>query len=492
MSAFRIQLHRLRSLFVFVIVISLASGFGGATRGQAALAGPLPGCIQPPDGLTAWWPLDKQAGTTTEELMQGWDGNSLGAPILVPARVGMGFQFDGVDDYVSTPLTSIFEPAITIDAWVWVDNFTTSQMDIVSIDQDWLGIAKNGDSYYFTAHIIDITAGEITVVGSTPVQPHTWYHVAMRTDDDQELRLLVNGEQVDSAGISGSPMPPSGNFLIGTGNSGGGLTHFFDGIIDEVEIFYRALSNSEIQAIYAAGPAGKCKCLAPAPGLVSWWPGDGNSKDIVGKNHGTLINSASYVNDGLVGPAFNFGGSGFVEVPDSSSLNSASALTLNTWVRVSNLPVTFMDIIGKDTEGVGGARSYLLNVARVGGQVYFRAHLTTTNSGFKYITGSTSVTVGTWYHIAMTYDGAALRLFVNGIEDASTPVTGMIVSNDGPFRIGGGAPPGQAQYFFDGWIDEVQLHDVALSASDIQAIYEYGVLGQCKHCQIYLPLVRRQ
>ncbi len=76
--------------------------------------------------------------------MQGWDGNSLGAPILVPARVGLGFTFDGVDDYVSTPLTSIFEPAITIDAWVWVDNFTTSQMDIVSIDHDWLGIAKNG------------------------------------------------------------------------------------------------------------------------------------------------------------------------------------------------------------------------------------------------------------------------------------------------------------------------------------------------------------
>ncbi len=396
-----------------------------------------------------------------------------------------------MDDYVSTPLTSIYEPAITIDAWVWVDGLTGSQMDIVSIDDDWLGITKDAGSYYFAAHIVDITTGEITVLGSTPVQPHTWYHVAMRTDDDPELRLLINGEQVDSAGISGSPMPPSGNFLIGAGNPGGGLTHFFDGIIDEVEIFYRALSNSEIQAIYDAGPAGKCKCLQPAPGLVSWWPGDGNSKDIVGNNHGTLINSVSYVNNGLVGPAFNFGGGGFVQVPDSSSLNLASALTLNAWVQVSNLSVDYMDIIGKDPEGEGGYRSYLLNAVKDGDHAHFRAHLTTDASGFVYIDGSTSVTVGPWYHVAMTYDGAALRLFVNGIEDNSMPVTGSIQANDGPFRIGGGAPPGEAQLYFDGLIDEVQLHDIALSASDIQAIYHYRVLGQCKHCQIYLPLVRK-
>ncbi len=92
MSAFRAQLPRFRNLFVFVTVISLASGLGGVTRGQGAPAQPLPGCLQPPAGLTAWWPLDKQAGTTTEELMQGWDGNYFDAPLLVPAMVGLGFQ----------------------------------------------------------------------------------------------------------------------------------------------------------------------------------------------------------------------------------------------------------------------------------------------------------------------------------------------------------------------------------------------------------------
>jgi hypothetical protein len=132
-----------------------------------------------------------------------------------------------------------------------------------------------------------------------------------------------------------------------------------------------------------------------------------------------------------------------------------------------------------------------LNVFKDGDHAHFRAYLFTGNDGFQVIDGSTPVSAWGIYHVAMTYDGAALKLYVNGNEDASTPMTGLIQPNTEPFRIGGGAPPGQNQLFFDGLIDEVQLYDVALSASEIQAIYEYGVLGQCKYCQVYLPLVRK-
>ncbi len=69
MSAFRSQLPRLRSLFVFLIVISLASGFGGVFRSQGAVAAPLAGCLQHPADLVDWWPLDSIAGGSTEELM---------------------------------------------------------------------------------------------------------------------------------------------------------------------------------------------------------------------------------------------------------------------------------------------------------------------------------------------------------------------------------------------------------------------------------------
>ena len=68
-------------------------------------------------------------------------------------------------------------------------------------------------------------------------------------------------------------------------NINGQFIGFWNGLIDEVEVFNRALSDSEIQAIYSAGSAGKCKtCTAP----LDWWPAEGNANDIKGSNNGTL------------------------------------------------------------------------------------------------------------------------------------------------------------------------------------------------------------
>jgi hypothetical protein len=489
MFAYRAQLRFFRSLSALVLLVGLAGGLVGMAPGRQAPAGPVPGCLQPPDGLVAWWPLDRQFGVVTFELIGGYNGHSVSAPALVPARVSGGFQFDGVDDWVVTDLNSISSPALTIDAWIWVDSLTGSQMDIVSEDLYWLGVKVIGSAYYFAAHLVD-SGGEITVNGSTPVQPHTWYHVAVSFADSQAMRLYVNAIEVNNKEIA-SLVPPLGDFLIAASFSEARPENFFNGIIDEVEIFNRVLDITEIQAIYLAGPAGKCKCLPSAPGLVSWWPGDGHARDIFGSNHGTLVNGVSYWYASYVGLCFGFDGADdFVQVPDSPGLNPASALTLNAWVNVETFSANYMDIAGKDPE-VGTSRSYLLNVVKDGSHGHFRAHLTTVNSGFKYVTGNVEVNRGIWYHVAMTYDGAMLRLYVNGVEDGSTPMTGMIVSNNGPFRIGGGAPPGQDQLFFGGWIEEVQLHNVALSAGEIQEISSYLMRGQCKLCQVYLPLMRR-
>jgi len=98
---------------------------------------------------------------------------------------------------------------------------------------------------------------------------------------------------------------------FGSGNT------FFNGLIDEVEVFNRALSTIEIQDINNAGFAGKCKlCLAPPANMVGWWTGDANTRDDSGNgNNGT--NSGAY-GFGKVGQAFSFDGSGAaVTVPDS-------------------------------------------------------------------------------------------------------------------------------------------------------------------------------
>src|SRR2546430_14268349 len=91
-------------------------------------------------------------------------------------------------------------------------------------------------------------------------------------------------------------------FAIG-GRSGGLL---FSGLIDEVEVFNRALTPAEIEKIYVADSAGKCRtCSAPPSGMLGWWPGDGNAKDIQSGNNGQLKNGTSFAT-GEVGKSFSF------------------------------------------------------------------------------------------------------------------------------------------------------------------------------------------
>ena len=142
-----------------------------------------------------------------------------------------------------------------------------------------------------------------------------WSHLAC-TYDRQTVHLYVNGVQVDSAAATQAIPTASTNLVIG--KEDGFTDRNFDGLMDEVEIFSRALSDSEIQAIFDAGSAGKCRtCVPPPASMVSWWPGDENANDIQGNNNGTLQNGATFA-AGKVGQAFSFDGvNDFIEVPNS-------------------------------------------------------------------------------------------------------------------------------------------------------------------------------
>src|SRR5260370_32279240 len=105
-------------------------------------------------------------------------------------------------------------------------------------------------------------------------------------------------------------MAPAGNVFSGREDSN--LARPFNGLIDEVEIYGRALSAAEIQGIVTAGGAGKCKgttggggsaCLNPPSNGVSWWAGDGNANDANAVNNGTVQGGTSFA-AGQVGQAF--------------------------------------------------------------------------------------------------------------------------------------------------------------------------------------------
>src|SRR6266481_3773317 len=73
-------------------------------------------------------------------------------------------------------------------------------------------------------------------------------------------------------------------------------------------------------------------CVPATSGMVSWWPGESNTLDVVGTNHGTAYNSVTFA-PGMVGFSFNLNGTGaHVRVPDSPSLHFSNALTIEGWI----------------------------------------------------------------------------------------------------------------------------------------------------------------
>ena len=79
--------------------------------------------------------------------------------------------------------------------------------------------------------------------------------------------------------------------------------------------------------------------------------------------------------------------------------------------------------------------------------------------------GPSASPVGAWTHVALTYNGSQLRLYVNGVQVASGAASGAIQSSTSPLWIGGNQPYGE---YFKGLIDDVRVYNRALTPAEIQ------------------------
>ncbi len=203
--------------------------------------------------------------------------------------------------------------------------------------------------------------------------------------------------------------------------------------------------------------------LAPT-GLVGAWAFDEGSGAAVGDqsgkgNHGTVANG-TWVTGGKFNSALSFNGSStLVTVPDSATLDLTTGMTVEAWVRPS-LTGGWQTAVVKEQPGNLAYGVYAsTNLNRPEAEVHV-------GGASRVVNGTSSLPAGSWSHLAGTYDGTTLRLYVNGAQVAQLTQTGSIVTSTSPVRIGGNAIWGER---FNGLIDEVRIYNRALSAAEIQA-----------------------
>jgi hypothetical protein len=234
------------------------------------------------------------------------------------------------------------------------------------------------------------------------------------------------------------------------------------------------------------------QCTPPPSGLVSWWPADGDFADIADANTGTGAGAVTFV-PGKVGQAFKFNGDSdsFITLPNNPNLLPAShTFTIDGWMKIDDVSNQFDTLLAK-RDGCGEAEiSYLLTVNKgfVSPDFVFPpvrelqlVMSTADGSTARATSASTNSVVpvdGQYHHVAGTYDGSFMRVYIDGQLVGETPYSGPIVPTHSPAVIshhGGMCTERSAAA-----IDELEFYDRALSPEEIQEIFAADSAGKCE------------
>lgn len=216
-----------------------------------------PSCVTPPTGMVSWWPGDGNA----EDIQGDNDGALQAGVTFVAGQVDQGFSFDGTGAVEIADDPSLKPSLLTIDTWV-KGTGTATHYALVGKS----GPAANVGYELFISEglarflVLTGTTDDAligNVHGTTNILDGSWHHIA-GTYDGTAARIYVDGILEGSDSFSGSIVYTADPLYIGRRQCLCSA-QVFDGVLDEVEIFNRALSGEEIQAIFNAGSAGKCK-----------------------------------------------------------------------------------------------------------------------------------------------------------------------------------------------------------------------------------------
>jgi hypothetical protein len=201
----------------------------------------------PPVGLVAAYSFNEEAGTTLiDRTGQGRTGTLSGPTWTSAGRYGGALSFDGVNDWVTVNDANALDLTTGMTLQAWVRPTSVSSWRTVLVKNVSGGMVYSlfaSDTTSAAAGYVRTTA-DLGVPSPSPLALNVWTHLAV-TYDGAMLRLYVGGVQVASRAVSGS-MPASTGVLSIGGNSLG--LGFFQGLIDDVRIYNRALTPLEIQA----------------------------------------------------------------------------------------------------------------------------------------------------------------------------------------------------------------------------------------------------
>ncbi len=407
----------------------------------------------------AQWKFDEDKGQIAYDSLNEYDGAVDGAAWSTEGKVGGCLSFDGTDDYVDCggTLQSSLGTSYSVEAWINTDtvsenNIIASYRSTISSQPILFQLEQDDADIKFTVRDDSGTSATATVT-DVLFADDTWYHV-IGVRDGSTLNIYVDGVQGTSGSASFGAISPN-KYLIGAGVSGStSPSNHFDGLIDNVKVYDRALSADDVAQI------------SLYKSTAAYWEFDELSGSIAYDSTNVYdgdVYGGSWVS-GEVDGALSFDGvddyvdCGDVIFTDGGEITTDN-FTIACWVKTS-VSGSNQYVLGK---GVDSSNKIYLNV-----QTNYTLFSAKANGTDIVLCGNTSIGVdsGEWTHLAIVAPrGGTPVMYINGVSQTLTHSicnTGDI-SNNAALSIGKFMTSGH----FDGEIDDLRIYNRALRQDEV-------------------------
>ena len=307
--------------------------------------------------------------------------------------------------------------------------------------------------YYAYNHASSVVAGDGCPTGGSSIAGLAFYQGGTYPSDFANALFFADYSRnciwVMKAGANNLPDPAQISAFV---TGGGGPTDVQIG--PGGDLFYTGYNDGIVHRIRFVGGG-----PPPTPGLVAAYgfnEGSGTSvADSSGQGNGGTVASGAWTTLGKFGSAITFNGTSTrVTVPSASSLNLTN-MTLEAWVYPTAGGNQWRDVVYRGPDD----NYYLESASGIGPPATGGAFSPT-------VYGTSALALNTWTHLAATYDGQMVRLYVNGTQVGSRAETAPMQPSTGLLTIGSDPTYGQ---YFAGRIDEVRVYNAALTQAQIQA-----------------------
>ena len=451
-------------------------------------------------GLVGYWPFDDSSGETAKDKTSRANSGKIVAaswgketsikaniPSNEPTFIKSALKFDGTDDYLEVAYHQSLNPSqFTVSAWVKIEGNQNSWRSVITCrnvlpNRGYMFYGGDNNKWQFWMG----NGGGWSIISSTNnIELNTWTHLT-GTYDGTNQKFYINGELVAS-NTSTFSVNTDKSLRIGAGTTEGNSAYFFAGQIAEISIWNRARNQDEIKAdMYR-------QLVGNESGLMDYWPldeGSGNiAKDKTTSSKQGTINGATWQQQIFLKTALKFDGvDDCVNLGKKPEFKVEKNLTLEAWVCVEqNKEWTGIISSVYDTGWIESGYGLLLNG---NGGIYLGV-TTSSSKRINYLRSeANSLPLNEWHHIAGTYDGQQMKIYIDGVEKAKQAISSPSISYDpeNDLRIGM-YKDNDETFAFKGKITEARIWNIARTQAEIQKDLNRRLVGNEAGLVGYWPL----